>query len=176
MDAIVFRRVDSVSEQAGYFAVRRAIFVEEQGLFHGSDVDEYDSDPTTLHLAAVSADGSGGAGGGMGGVVGAVRCYTTGDDVWYGGRLAVLADYRRHPAAIGPNLCRLAEASVIERGCRRFLAYIQMQNVRFFDRLGWSSVGEPADYHGQLHQLMAASMTITHFEPIEAGRQTIVHA
>jgi putative N-acetyltransferase (TIGR04045 family) len=168
VDAIVFKRVDSPSEQAGYFAVRRAIFVEEQGLFHGSDVDEYDSDPTSLHLAAVRTDD--------GGVVGAVRCYTTGDDVWYGGRLAVLADYRRHPAAIGPNLCRLAEASVIERGCRRFLAYIQMQNVRFFDRLGWTSVGEPADYHGQLHQLMAASMTITRFEPIEAGRQQTVHA
>jgi putative N-acetyltransferase (TIGR04045 family) len=167
MDAILFKQAATQAERAGYFALRRAIFVEEQGMFHGSDVDEYDSDPATLQLVAVCAA--------SGEVVGAVRCYSAGDDVWYGGRLAVSAEYRRHPAAIGPNLCRLAEASVIERGSRRFLAYIQMQNVRFFDRLGWSTVGEPADYHGQLHQLMAASLTVTVFEPIGAGARQTAH-
>jgi putative N-acetyltransferase (TIGR04045 family) len=166
MEAIVFKRAETEAERAGYLAVRRAIFVEEQGMFQGSDVDEHDLDPATLHLVAVSAKGE---------VVGAVRCYSAGEAVWYGGRLAVLAEYRRHPAAIGPNLCRLAEASVIEHGCRRFLAYIQLQNVRFFERLGWTTVGAPADYHGQPHQLMAASLTIIQFEPIGAGTRQMAH-
>jgi len=168
MDDILFKLAETESERAGHFAARQAIFVDEQGMFHGTDVDEYDGDPRTIHIVAVGAAG--------GAVVGAVRCYPAGDDVWYGGRLAVLAEYRRHPAAIGPNLCRLAEASVIQRGCRRFLAYIQMQNVRFFNRLNWAAVGEPEDYHGQPHQLMAASMTVSHFEPIGAGVQQVVHA
>jgi putative N-acetyltransferase (TIGR04045 family) len=168
MSAIIFRLAADPTERAGHFAVRRAIFVEEQGLFDGSDLDDYDSDPATLHLVAVCVSDAA--------VVGAVRCYSPGDDVWYGGRLAVLADYRRHPAAIGPNLCRLAEASVIDRGCRRFLAYIQMQNVRFFQRLGWTIVGEPGPYHGQPHQLMAASLTRTSFEPLEFSSLQTVHA
>ncbi len=168
MSTITFRLAAEHAERAGHFAVRRAIFVEEQGLFHGSDLDEYDSDPATLHLVAVCVED--------GAVVGAVRCYSAGDKVWYGGRLAVLDDYRRHPAAIGPNLCRLAETSVIERGCRRFLAYIQLQNVRFFQRLGWTAVGEPVPYHGQLHQLMAASLTLARFEPLGTAALQTVHA
>jgi putative N-acetyltransferase (TIGR04045 family) len=168
MDDIIFKVAETDTERAEYYAVRQAIFVEEQTLFHGTDVDEYDDDFRTIHLVAVTAE--------TGAVVGAVRCYTIGDDVWYGGRLAVLPEYRHHPAAIGPNLCRLAEASVIERGCRRFLAYIQMQNVRFFKRLNWSVVGEPMDYHGCPHQLMAASLTVTRFEPFGMGIKQVAHA
>ena len=168
VDAILFKLAENQAERAGYFAVRHAIFVDEQGLFHETDVDEHDADPATVPLVAVSGD--------SGEVVGAVRCYAAGDDVWYGGRLAVLAGYRRHPAAIGPNLCRLAEVSVSERGCRRFLAYIQMQNVRFFQRLGWTVVGEPTEYHGQPHQLMAAALTVTRSELIGAAAQATAHA
>ncbi len=168
MDDILFKLVETEAERAGYFAVRHAIFVEEQAMFHGADVDEHDDDPATLHIVAVSAD--------SGVVVGAVRCYPAGEDVWYGGRLAVLAEYRHHPAAIGANLCRLAEASVIRQGCRRFLAYIQIQNVRFFNRLNWTVISEPVEYHGQPHQLMAASLTVTHFEPISLGTKQVVHA
>ena len=168
MDGVIFKLVETPAERAGHFAARHAIFVEEQGMFHGTDVDEHDEDPATIHIVAVSAD--------SGAVVGAVRCYPASDNVWYGGRLAVLTEYRQHPAAIGPNLCRLAEASVIQRGCRRFLAYIQMQNVRFFNRLNWIVVGEPEAYHGQPHQLMAASLTITSFEPIRTSLKQVAHA
>ena len=168
MGDIIFKVAETDKERAEYYAVRQTIFVEEQGLFHGTDVDEHDDDFRTIHLVAVDTE--------TGAVVGAVRCYTIGNEVWYGGRLAVLPDYRHHPAAIGPNLCRLAEASVIERGCRRFLAYIQMQNVRFFKRLDWSVVGEPLDYHGCPHQLMAASLTVTRFEPSGPGIRQVVHA
>ena len=168
MSAIIFKLVETEAERQGHYDVRRTIFVEEQQLFHQSEVDEHDENPDTIHLVAVVAE--------TGAVVGAVRCYPVGEDIWYGGRLAVLADYRHHPAAIGPNLCRLAEVSVIQQGCRRFLAYIQIQNVRFFQRLKWTPVGEPVDYHGQPHQLMAASLTSTHFEPLNVNGEPAVHA
>lgn len=168
MSSIIFKLVETDAERQGYYATREAIFVEEQGMFHGSETDEHDENPETIHSVAIVAE--------TGAVVGAVRCYPAGEDVWYGGRLAVLAEYRNHPSAIGPNLCRLAEASVIQWGCRRFLAYIQIQNVRFFQRLNWSPVGEPVDYHGQPHQLMAASLTVTHFESTGVGIEPAVHA
>lgn len=149
MDEIVCKLVETDTERDGHFAVRHAVFVEEQGLFVGTDVDEYDD--RAIHIVAVNMA--------SGEVVGAVRCYSAGDGVWYGGRLAVLEAYRRHAASIGANLCRLAEATMIERGCRQFLAYIQLPNVRFFKRLGWRAIGEPVSHCGQLHQIMAASLT-----------------
>ena len=148
MDEISYKIVETVAERQGHFAVRHAIFVDEQGLFAGTDVDEHDDQ--AIHIVAVAGD--------TGAVVGAVRCYPAGDDVWYGGRLAVLQAYRHHAAAIGANLCRLAEATVIEHGCRCFLAYIQLQNVRFFERLDWRAQGEPVIHCGEPHQVMAASL------------------
>jgi putative N-acetyltransferase (TIGR04045 family) len=148
MEEITYKIVETPAERQGYFAARHAVFVEEQGLFAGTDVDEHDDH--AIHIIAVAGD--------SGAVVGAVRCYPTADDVWYGGRLAVLQAHRHHAAAIGASLCRLAEATVIERGCRRFLAYIQLQNVRFFQRLGWRIQGEPVIHCGAPHLLMAASL------------------
>jgi len=148
MEEITYKIVETPAERRGYFATRHAVFVEEQGLFTGTDVDEHDDD--AIHIIAITR--------GSRRVVGAVRCYPAADDVWYGGRLAVLQVYRHHATAIGASLCRLAEATVIERGCRCFLAYIQLKNVRFFQRLGWRAQGEPVIYCGTPHLLMAASL------------------
>src|SRR5262245_41751978 len=148
MDEIIYKIVETPAELREYFALRHAVFVDEQGLFAGTDVDEHDGD--AIHIVAVASDTRA--------VVGAVRCYPAGDDVWYGGRLAVLQAYRHRAAGIGATLCRVAEATVIEYGCRRFLAYIQLQNVRFFQRLGWRALGEPVIHCGAPHQVMAASL------------------
>ena len=164
MDEIICKIVETPAERRGHFAVRHVVFVDEQGLFAGTDVDEHDDQ--AIHIVAVA--------GNTGAVVGAVRCYSAGDDVWYGGRLAVLQAYRRHAASIGANLCQLAEATVIEHGCRCFLAYIQLQNVRFFERLGWRAQGEPVIHCGEPHQVMAASLAAAphtiHRHTIEVGQ------
>lgn len=148
MGRVICKIAETDEERQGHFAVRQAIFVEEQGLFKGSDIDDYDRN--AVLLVAVDRD--------TGTIVGAVRCYETEDGIWYGGRLAVLKEARHNVTAIGPRLCRLAEKVVIERGCRQFLAYIQVQNVRFFERLNWTSIGEPIMHCGELHQLMQASL------------------
>jgi putative N-acetyltransferase (TIGR04045 family) len=150
MSQFICKVAETEAELQDYFAVRHAIFVEEQALFNGSDVDEYDEH--AVHLVAIDRE--------TGVVVGAVRCYPVDEETWFGGRLAVLKEFRRNGAAIGPGLCQLAEQVVIERGCRRFLAHIQLQNVGFFERLGWQTEGEPELYHGQPHQLMRASLAM----------------
>ena len=148
MGRVICKIAETEEEHQGHFAVRRAVFVEEQGLFAESDIDEYDRQ--AVPLIAVDRD--------TGAIVGAVRCYEAEVGVWYGGRLAVLKEARHNSDAIGPRLCKLAEKVVIERNCERFLAYIQLQNVRFFERLGWQQVGEPVIHFGQPHQLMQASL------------------
>lgn len=167
MDEIVCKIAETAAEREGHFAVRRAVFVEEQGLFAATDVDEHD-DHAILMVAVDTRTGA---------VVGAVRCVAAGDDVWYGGRLAVLRAYRRHRAAIGARLCRLAEATVIAHGCRRFLAYIQMRNVPFFEHLGWTRIGDPVVHYGQPHQIMAASLAAATY-PIDRSltMKDVVHA
>jgi len=148
MGRIICKIAETETERQGHFAVRHAVFVEEQGLFTSSDVDDYDRNDVPL----VAVDRESGT------VVGAVRCYETDPGVWYGGRLAVLEEARHNANAVGPRLCKLAEKVVIQRGCHRFLAYIQLQNTRFFERLGWHCVGEPVEHFGQPHQLMQASL------------------
>ena len=39
MDEIACKIVETAAEREGHFAVRRAVFVEEQGLFAETDVD-----------------------------------------------------------------------------------------------------------------------------------------
>ena len=148
MGRVICKIAETAAERQAHFDVRHRVFVEEQGLFKGSDVDDYDQHAVLLIAVEQDTDK----------VVGAVRCYETEDGVWFGGRLAVLKEARHTAAAVGPRLCRLAEKVVIERGCQRFLAYIQAQNVRFFERLAWQKVGEPITYCGEPHQLMQASL------------------
>ncbi|MDX1522228.1 MAG: GNAT family N-acetyltransferase [Anaerolineae bacterium] len=148
MGRVICKIAETETERQGHFAVRQAVFVDEQGLFTDSDIDHFDR--AAVPLIAVDRD--------SGAIVGAVRCYETEPGVWYGGRLAVLKAARHDTSAVGPRLCKLAEKVVIERGCHRFLAYIQLQNVRFFERLGWRCVGEPVEHFGQPHQLMQASL------------------
>lgn len=100
-----------------YHRLRRDVFVEEQGLFTGTDRDDYDDDPRTVVLLACSTEtpdtgaqdageeGRAGAstGIGIGRVLGGVRIHPmTGDrgarpDLgwWRGSRLAVARDARQ---------------------------------------------------------------------------------
>lgn len=129
-----------------HLAVRHRVFVEQQGLFVESDVDEWDSFVETLHAVAV-VDGE---------VVGTVRLYPLGDGLWKGDRLAVLPDARVH--RLGAALVNFAVRTAGSLGGVRMVAQVQTSNVRFFERLGWERDGEPAGYHGAPHQPMAIDL------------------
>ena len=122
------------------------VFVEEQKIFQASDVDEYDKE--AVHIVALKkSDGS---------MIGAVRCYRKEDDTWFGGRLTAANGYRN--GCVGSGLVRFAVKTVKSKGCKKFLAYVQPQNVNFFMRLDWKPVGETAVYEGIAHQLMEADL------------------
>lgn len=146
MGGFTFKIAETAKELEEYFRLRHEVFVQEQNIFPETDVDQYDRD--AVHIVAIEES--------TGKVVGAVRCYKKEEDTWFGGRLGAAPAYRN--GQVGPSLVRLAVKAVKSKGCKKFLAYIQPQNVKFFERLGWKAVGEPAVYQGLPHQLMEADL------------------
>lgn len=126
--------------------VRHEVFVVEQGLFVGSDVDSHDADPATIHLVGLVDDA----------VAGAVRLWPSGGGRWHGDRLAVTAKQRH--AGLGRPLVRLAVRTATQAGGALMTAHVQVRNVRFFEALGWSAVGGIEDYVGAPHQLMTITL------------------
>lgn len=119
-----------------YRAIRRDVFVAEQGIFDGSDTDRIDEDPRTIVLACVGVDGA---------VLGGVRLAPAveGRDIgwWTGSRLVVRRD-ARGAGGIGAALVREACATALAHGVLRFEATVQERNVPLFRHLGWHSWGE----------------------------------
>ena len=50
---LVCRIAATAEELDAHFSIREESFVQRQGLFAGTDRDEHDSDPRTMHLVAV---------------------------------------------------------------------------------------------------------------------------
>jgi putative N-acetyltransferase (TIGR04045 family) len=134
---------------AAYYELRRAIFAEEQHLFAGSDVDDHDSYATPIvalsHMAGMPDE-----------VIGGVRIYPAGGGTWFGGRLGVCPRYRSR-GVVGTALICAAVSTAHARGCTRFLATIQVKNVRYFEQHRFSTI-EPVDVCGQPHHLMEADL------------------
>lgn len=132
-----------------YFRLRQSIFCEEQGLFAGDDVDDIDA--IAYPIIAVENHVLAGRR-----VVGIVRIYEAEHRLWYGGRLGVHPSYRR-VGLIGKGLIHKAVTTANGWGCDRFLATVQLQNVRFFKRLHWASLEEMA-ICDRPHHLMEADL------------------
>ena len=133
-------------------AIRREVFVAEQGLFDGSTTrDAYDDDPATVHVLGF-VDGE---------PAGTVRLYP-------------LTRTARSGRATGWRCCREYRRTRHRRG--RWCAsrsrwpasaaapgwwrHVQVANVAFFEHLGWSPIGEPADYLGVPHQRMSIALAV----------------
>ena len=135
-----------------YRLLRRRVFVEEQGIFARSDMDDRDADPRTVVLVARSPEGQ---------VLGGVRVGPAagGPDVgwWVGGRLVVDPVVRGGSGlggrSIGSALIRAACAIAESAGALRFDATVQIRNERMFRRLGWQSV-RASTVAGRPHMLM----------------------
>ncbi|MDQ1206267.1 MSMEG_0567/sll0787 family protein [Microbacterium sp. SORGH_AS_0862] len=128
-------RVADAADLAAYRAIRRDVFVDEQGLFAGTDHDDIDDDPRTVVLVAATATGD---------VLGGVRfAPATARDIgwWTGGRLVVRRG-ARHAGGIGSALVREACREAVSRGVLRFDATVQERNEPLFRHLGWVRWGE----------------------------------
>ncbi len=151
-----FELAKSVAEIRAYFNLRYQIFCQEQQLFQGNDWDAIDQiaypivaltpgpsvyQPDIAHWEKV---------------VGVVRIYEPEPGLWYGGRLGTHPDYRRG-WQIGKGLIEKAVTTARAWGCETFLATVQLQNVRFFQRLHWQSL-EEMSICGRPHHLMQADL------------------
>jgi putative N-acetyltransferase (TIGR04045 family) len=148
--ALECRVAADAAERARHFAVRRAVFCAEQGMFGGADDrDARDDSAVTLHAVGVE-DGV---------VGGTVRLYPldAAARVWQGDRLAVLPPFRH--GSLGGSLVRFAVRTAGERGGERMVAMIQLANVRFFLALGWALDGSVVEFHGREHQPMAIALS-----------------
>lgn len=155
-----FKLATTVDEISAYFDLRQQIFCEEQGLFTGHDEDAIDA--YAYPIVAVDQEQNNQ-------VVGVVRIYEAEPRLWYGGRLGVHPDYRR-VGRIGKGLIQKAVTTANTWGCDRFLATVQLQNVRFFQRLHWDSLKEIA-VCGLPHHLMEADLR--HYPPTDQVRPVI---
>ncbi|SCZ67889.1 MSMEG_0567/Sll0786 family nitrogen starvation N-acetyltransferase [Epibacterium ulvae] len=136
-------------ELRGVEELRHQVFVQEQGIFADHDRDGIDDH--ALPLAAISTLASE-----ADQVVGTVRIHEEAPRLWRGSRLAVARSHRRM-GRLGAELIQLAVCTAHGRGCDRFLAQVQMQNVPLFKRLHWVPLRE-IEVHGVPHMEMQADL------------------
>ena len=171
----VFKIARAQEEIEGFWALRRAIFCDEQQVFRGSDRDEVDLSaiPIVCETLIAGMEDS---------VVGVVRIDEREANVWHGSRLGVAADFRsvkrispgvafrnhqpvyRGLGALGAGLIYKAVSTAHALGCREFLATVQYQNAKFFQRLHWEPLGE-LELFGLRHVKMRADLE--YYRPAE---------
>ena len=144
-----FKLAVTAAEVDDYFKLRQQIFCEEQGLFDRHDRDAVDEQSYPIVAIAHQADQADR-------VVGVVRIYEQESRLWYGGRLGVHPEFRR-VGRIGKGLIQKAVTTANTWGCDRFLATVQLQNVRFFTRLHWESL-QALEILEKPHHLMKADL------------------
>jgi len=164
----VFKIAKTPEDLDGFFAVRHAIFCEEQGIFNGDDRDLVDESMTAIVCKTLIA-------GMEDSVAGVVRIDERKPGVSHGSRLGVALDYRRirhfspgvairnlQPCyhglgALGAGLIYKAVSTANAIGCHEFLATVQHQNARFFQRLHWEPLEEIL-LHGIPHVRMRGDL------------------
>ncbi|MBW4658545.1 MAG: GNAT family N-acetyltransferase [Drouetiella hepatica Uher 2000/2452] len=157
-----FKLAVTPAEIAAYFALRQAIFAEEQQIFQGNDLDEWDAIAYPIIAVATVLQPPDSQQPEQQKVVGVVRIYEMEPGLWYGGRLGTHPEYRKG-WRIGKGLIEKAVTTANTWGCNQFLATVQMQNVRFFQRLHWRSLQEKT-FCDRLHHLMEADLD--HYQPL----------
>jgi len=136
------------------FAVRRAVFVEEQGVPRELEYDTYDS--TAVHVLAVRADGVPLGTGRL--LHGEDATGKTGADASVGslGRLAVTGDARG--LGVGAALVRAIEDAARERGLAAVDLHAQTHALGFYERLGYEAYGPEFPDAGMPHRAMRRAL------------------
>ena len=145
---LVCWRAATPSALSWHLRIRHRVFVEEQRIIPFTDVDEWDSDPDTVHVLAGRGSDA----------IGTVRLYRTDTSGrWKGDRLAVLPGCRA--GIVGMRLVRFAVSEAAAAGGTVMDAIVQLQNVTFFERLGWQHNGPSLLYYGLAHQPMTFTLS-----------------
>ena len=125
-------------------AIRKAVFVEEQG-FH----NEFDrTDDASLHIVAYDGDKP----------VGVCRIFPDRGKTWTLGRLAVLKPYRGQH--LGANLVAKAEETARSHGADRLTLHAQERVEGFYKSLGYRDMGIHDQDEGCPHMWMGKPLTV----------------
>jgi predicted GNAT family N-acyltransferase len=137
-------RISQGEAPADARAIRRRVFVEEQGVAGDEERDEHDAaGAATLHFVAFEGERA----------VGCARLRAHGDGaVAKVERVAVLPEQRR--LGLGRALMEAAERAARRRGHRRLVLHAQVAVVPFYERLGWRARGPEFSEAGMEHRRM----------------------
>ena len=143
-----FRMIDvriasTERERADAFAVRIAVFVDEQGIARSEELDDLDA--TAIHCVAYAA----------GVPVGAGRLVLA-DGYGKIGRMAVLAPRRR--GGLGAAVLDALEREAAANGIRTLRLSAQLHARPFYERCGYTVVGDVYDEVGIPHVAMEKTM------------------
>ncbi|MGA6221385.1 GNAT family N-acetyltransferase [Streptomyces umbrinus] len=133
----VVRVAEDPADREACFAVRKEVFVVEQGVPQDLEYDSYDAD--ALHVLAVREDGLPFGAGRL--LYGEVAAAKTGGEPGVGslGRLAVLKAARG--LGVGAALVRGIEDAARARGLTAVDLHAQTHALGFYERLGYVAYG-----------------------------------
>lgn len=114
----------SAVDSAAAMAIRRAVFIAEQGVSEALEIDG--RDPDCVHALAFAASGE---------AIGTARLLPEGKI----GRVAVVASWRRQ--GVGAALMRVLMEAAADRGFDRIALHAQSWTVGFYEGLGFVAEG-----------------------------------
>jgi predicted GNAT family N-acyltransferase len=141
MAAFTIIETDWTHDAPRLAAIRRAVFIEEQGV---PETMEWDADDAAaVHFLALADDAT---------PIGCARLLPDG----HLGRMAVLPDWRR--LGVGRALLVAALGAARGRGHTLLMLSAQTQAAEFYARAGFVSVGEPYEEAGIPHVAMQKAL------------------
>ncbi|MFI1565958.1 GNAT family N-acetyltransferase [Streptomyces sp. NPDC020490] len=150
LPAYEVRVAEDAADREACFALRKEVFVREQGVPEDLEYDEYDA--VAVHLLAVREDGVALGTGRL--LYGEAAAAKTGGDPSVGslGRLAVAAPARG--LGVGVALVRAVEEAARARGLAAVDLHAQTHALGFYERLGYEAYGPVYPEAGIPHRAM----------------------
>ncbi|GAA3841644.1 GNAT family N-acetyltransferase [Streptomyces phyllanthi] len=152
--SFVVRVAEDPADREACFAVRKEVFVGEQGVPQDIEYDTYDAD--AVHVLAVRDDGVPLGTGRL--LYGEAAAAKTDGDLTVGslGRLAVTREARG--LGIGAAMVRALEEAARARGLAAVDLHAQTHAIGFYERLGYVAYGPEFADAGMPHRAMRHSL------------------
>ncbi len=135
------KRVETAAERDSSLALRRRVFVQEQGVPPELEPDELDE--AADHVLALDEAGA---------CVGTGRLLLQSPGVGRVGRMAVEA--RCRGAGVGARVLQELERVARARGLREIVLHAQVHAQAFYDKAGYAPAGEEFEEAGIAHVTM----------------------
>ncbi|MFA1611018.1 GNAT family N-acetyltransferase [Halobellus rubicundus] len=135
------------AERRDAFAVRRAVFVDEQGVDEAIEYDDHDEPGADATHFVAYDDGA---------AVGAARLRAADETTAKAERVAVAAD--RRGEGWGRDIMRTVEGTARTEGFDRLALHAQTRVREFYERLGYDAHGEEFEEAGIPHIEMSIGL------------------